>query len=208
MCAGNPTCRRNICLSATKPNFFGQYCGKDKEWSHSKAAALCHGPRTLLRGAQRLAGSALRAVFSPVASFISPDAHIWTMDGGIEHLQLNVPRLDLDRLAARLDRMDILLLREFYVTGRPYPDDTTSYVLRLLVDEFQRRHRRGRGQASYHTIRRRLENLRALGLVGKIPQTNPVVYFGLESLAAEIRRLIVRFAADLVGTRLRRQVSL
>ena len=118
-----------------------------------------------------------------------------------ESLEICVRELDIDRLARRLDRMDILLLRQFYVTGRPYPDDTTSHVLRLLVDAFRREYRLGRSQASYHTIRRRLENLRALGLVGKIPQTNPTVYFALDHLAADVRRLIVRFAAELVGRR-------
>ena len=41
--------------------------------------------------------------------------------------------IDVSALAARLDRADILLLREFYATGRPYPDDTDSHVLRLLA---------------------------------------------------------------------------
>ncbi len=112
-----------------------------------------------------------------------------------------VQELDIDHLVARLDRMDILLLKRFYVTGRPHPDDTSSYVLRILVDEFQREHRLGKKAASYHTIRHRLENLRALSLIGKIPKTNPTVYFPFDHIATDIKCLILKFAAELVGVR-------
>jgi hypothetical protein len=123
--------------------------------------------------------------------------------------ELAIQELDIDHLMARLDRMDILLLKRFYVTGRPHPDDTSSYVLRILVDEFQRDHRLGKKAASYHTIRHRLENLRALGLIGKIPMTNPTVYFPLDHIATDIKRLILKFAAELVGVvPMRRKVEM
>ena len=121
------------------------------------------------------------------------------MNGVADHLEVTLPRLDLDRLAARLDRTDILLLREFYVTGRPYPDDTTSHVLRLLADRFCAKPGSQGRAPSYGTIRHRLENLRALELVGKIAKTNPAVYVPLDPIAVEVRRLIIRFAAELVG---------
>jgi len=56
------------------------------------------------------------------------------------------PVLDVPGLAQRLDRKDILLLKEFYHTGRPYPNDTISHVLRLLVDRL----RRGSGPLAPH----------------------------------------------------------
>lgn len=133
------------------------------------------------------------------ASFISPRSHILDMPQSTDCLTVNLPRVDIDRLAGRLDRMDILLLRQFYVTGRPYPNDTTSHVLRLLAERFRTRMTAYRRAPSYGAIRHRLENLRALGLIGKIARTNPAVYVPLDPIAVEVRRLIVRFAAELVG---------
>jgi hypothetical protein len=106
--------------------------------------------------------------------------------------------IDVTYLAVRLDRADILLLREFYVTGQSYPDDTACDVLRLLVDRLHR----GQGplaQLSYSSIRRRLENLVHLGLLVRIPRTNPAVYEPLEWAAPSVRKIILLFAADFVG---------
>jgi len=106
--------------------------------------------------------------------------------------------IDVVALAARLDRPDILLLRQFYITGKPYPDDTTSHVLRLLADRL-----RGGvgplGQLSYGAIRCRLENLVALGLLGKIARSNPAVYYPLDWAAEPVRRIMALCAADFVG---------
>ena len=108
------------------------------------------------------------------------------------------PTLDVPALAERLDRADVLLLKEFYHTGAPYPGDTISHVLCLLADRL----RRGTGplaRLSYGAIRWRLDNLVALGLLGKIPQTNPAVYFPLDFVASHIRRIMLLCAADFVG---------
>jgi hypothetical protein len=97
-----------------------------------------------------------------------------------------------------LDRADILLLREFYLTGRPFPDDTEIHVLRLLAD----RVRRGNGplgRLSYGAIRRRLENLVSVGLLGRIAHTNPAAYYPLDWAAGPVRRIILLCAADFVG---------
>jgi hypothetical protein len=105
--------------------------------------------------------------------------------------------IDVPTLAARLDRPDILLLREFYLTGQPYPDDTTSHVLRLLADRISR----GSGplaKLTYGAIRYRLENLAALGLLGRIARTNPAVYYPLDWAAEPVRKIILLFAADFV----------
>ena len=106
--------------------------------------------------------------------------------------------IDVPALAARLDRADILLLREFYLTGRPYPDDTELHVLRLLADKV----RRGNGplsRLSYSAIRRRLENLVSLGLLGRIAHTNPAAYYPLDWAAGPVRKIILLCAADFVG---------
>ena len=106
--------------------------------------------------------------------------------------------IDVPALAARLDRADILLLREFYVTGQPYPDDTETHVLRLLAD----RVRRGNGslaRLSYGAIRRRLENLVSVGLLGRIAHTNPAAYYPLDWAAGPVRKIILLCAADFVG---------
>ena len=107
-------------------------------------------------------------------------------------------QVDVAALADRLDRADVLLLKEFYHTGRPFPDDTISHVLRLLANKLKR----GSGplgRLSYSAIRHRLENLVALGLLGKIPHTNPAVYYPLDEMAQPVRRIILLFAADFVG---------
>jgi len=106
--------------------------------------------------------------------------------------------IDVPTLAARLDRADILLLREFYISGKPYPDDTDSHVLRLLAE----RVRRSRGplsRLSYGAVRHRLENLVALGLLGRIAHTNPAVYYPLEWAVEPVRKIMALCAADFVG---------
>lgn len=106
--------------------------------------------------------------------------------------------LDVARLASRLDRMDVLLLKEFYYTGQPFPHDTTPHILRVLVDRLKRGDS-PLAQLSYSGIRRRLENLVALGLVGKIARTNPAAYYPLDWARHPVRRIIQLFAADFVG---------
>jgi len=106
--------------------------------------------------------------------------------------------IDVPALAARLDRTDVLLLREFYLTGRPYPDDTEPHILRVLAD----RVRRGHGplaRLSYSAIRRRLEHLAALGLLGRIAHTNPAAYYPLDWATGPVRKIILLCAADFVG---------
>ena len=116
-----------------------------------------------------------------------------------EAQQLALERsIDVPALAARLDRADILLLREFYLTGRPYPNDTESHILRLLSD----RVRRGNGplaRLSYSAIRRRLEHLESLGLLGRIVHTNPAAYYPLDWATGPVRKIILLCAADFVG---------
>jgi len=114
------------------------------------------------------------------------------------------PTVNVAALADRLDREDVLLLKEFYHTGLPYPDDTISHVLCLLVDKVKR----GGGplsRLSYGAIRYRLENLAASGLLGKVPQTNPAVYYPLDIMVEHVKRIILLFAADFVGVRNRNE---
>ena len=107
--------------------------------------------------------------------------------------------MDVRAVAARLDRTDILLLRQFYLTRSPCPHDTQGHVLRLLVDRVQRNSEFAGKRLSYSAIRHRLENLVALGLLGKIPRTNPKIYYPLDHLVQPVRRVIFYFAAELVG---------
>ena len=106
--------------------------------------------------------------------------------------------LDVASLAERLDRMDVLLLKEFYYTGEPYPHDTTPQILRVLVNTLHR----GSGplaRRSYSSIRHRLDNLVALGLIGKVAHSNPASYYPLDWARYPVRRIIQLFAADFVG---------
>lgn len=109
-----------------------------------------------------------------------------------------VPTVNTAALAERLDRKDILLLKEFYHSGQPYPNDTISHVLCLLVDRLKRANGPF-ATLSYSAIRYRLENLVALGLLGRIPQTNPAVYYPLDMMTQQVRRIILLYAADFVG---------
>ena len=109
-----------------------------------------------------------------------------------------VPFVDVAGLADRLDRADILLLKEFYHTRLPYPNDTIWHFLKVLVDKLKR----GGGplaKLSYSSIRHRLENLVALGVLRKIPITHPAIYYPLDIMAESVRRIILLFAADSVG---------
>jgi len=108
-------------------------------------------------------------------------------------------QLDVRAMAARLDRTDILLLRQFYLTRAPYPHDTQGHVLRLLVDKLRCNGGLCGKTLSYSAIRHRLENLAAMGLLGKIPRTNPKIYYPLDNLVQPARRVIFYFAAELVG---------
>lgn len=123
------------------------------------------------------------------------------MNQAITQTELIIPQIDVDKLIVRLDKTDIMLLRYFYVTGKPFPDDTMGYVLKILVDDYKAKHGSGK-DLSYGALRKRLENLRALGLVEKIPRTNPAIYNPIDPIANDIRRLILRFAAELVGVEL------
>jgi len=109
-----------------------------------------------------------------------------------------LPVVDVAGLAERLDRIDILLLRKFYHTGQPYPDDTSCHILRLLVDSVHRS-RGPLARLSYGAIRYRLDNLVALGLLGKVHRSNPAAYMPLDFLAGPVRRIMVLYAADVVG---------
>jgi len=120
------------------------------------------------------------------------------MSQSLARSELLIPQIEVDKLIARLDKTDIMLLRYFYVTGKPFPDDTMGYVLKILVDEYKVRHGTGK-DLSYSALRKRLENLRALGLVEKIPRTNPAIYNPIDPIANDVRRMILRFAAELVG---------
>jgi len=121
------------------------------------------------------------------------------MRPNLAQTELLVPQIDVDKFIARLDRKDILLLRCFYVRDRQSFDNTTSYALKLLVEELKTKHKTSFRTLSYSAVRRRLENLKALGLVGKIPRTNPAIYYGIDDIADDVRRLVLRFAAELVG---------
>ncbi len=107
-------------------------------------------------------------------------------------------KINIQAMASRLDRTDIMLLREFYNTGQPYPDDSISHVLCLLVDRLHRTNG-PLSQLSYGAIRYRLENLVNLGLLGKISRTNPTVYYPLDWMVQPVRRIILLFAAECVG---------
>jgi len=119
----------------------------------------------------------------------------------LQHQQMSQPDLDLVDIATRLDRVDVLLLRRFYITGRPGIDSTQPHVLRVLVNTIRRTGCPVEKRLSYSAIRRRLENLACMGVLETVPHSNPKAYLPVEHLAIDIRKAILSFAAELVGLR-------
>ena len=137
--------------------------------------------------------------FLPTAAFIRHFRQLSSMEQQLVRREEESLELDVPAMAARLDRTDILLLRQFYLTRSPHPNDTEGHVLRLLVDKLKRNGGLAGKRLSYSAIRHRLENLVALGLLGKILRTNPKIYYPLDNRVQPVRRVIFYFAAELVG---------
>jgi len=121
------------------------------------------------------------------------------MNQQFKRLESEEVELDVAAIAAKLDRIDVLLLRQFYYVRGSSSRSTAPQILKLLVDKLQRDAGLVGTTLSYSAIRRRLNNLVALGLLKEMAHTNPKSYWPHDHLVGQVRRLIFYFAAELVG---------
>lgn len=93
-------------------------------------------------------------------------------------------------LAERLDFLDIQLLRKFYMNGKEHPFDLQPYCFPILYNEMKVNHR---VKIGLEALRKRLNNLVRLGLLGKIKHSNPTNYEPLGDKTYFIRAVITKF---------------
>lgn len=91
------------------------------------------------------------------------------------------------------DPKDLFIVSKFYFTGKPFPDDTASFVFTLFCDQVKRKLKVGTNEA----IRKRLTRMARIGILLKLG-ASPTVYAPVDdgNLIAAIRELIKRSYAD------------
>ncbi|MBU5682718.1 MAG: hypothetical protein QXW04_01675 [Candidatus Aenigmatarchaeota archaeon] len=104
------------------------------------------------------------------------------------HSQLS--EIFIRQILERIDFIDVLILKKFYLTGKEFPGDTQPYCLPFLHSELKIQHQIS---LTLEGLRKRLNTLVKLGLLKKIDRTNPVVYFPKEDMKDIARRIIFKF---------------
>lgn len=97
---------------------------------------------------------------------------------------------EISQLAERLDFLDIQILRKFYITNKPFPNDTKPWCFPLLYKEMKTKHKMKLGLEGF---RKRLDNLVKLGFLVKIKHSNPVNYMPIEEKRRFVRLIITKF---------------
>lgn len=90
----------------------------------------------------------------------------------------------------RLDFIDIIILKKFYVTGKEFPNDTQPYCFPLLYQEMKKIHHLKIG---IEALRKRLDGLVKLGLLEKIKKSNPSFYSPIRGREDFVRNVITKF---------------
>ncbi len=93
-------------------------------------------------------------------------------------------------LAERMDFLDVQLLRKFYSTGKPFPNDTQPFCFPVLFMEMKVNNKI---QIGLEALRKRLDNLVSLGFLEKVVRSNPANYTPVHGKEVEVRALITRF---------------
>jgi hypothetical protein len=96
----------------------------------------------------------------------------------------------VSKLAEKLDFLDIQLLRKFYVTGKSFPSDTQPHCFPLLYKEMKDARQLSIGKEG---LRKRLENLKKVGLLGKVKHSNPIIYTPIKEKEEFVRAIIAKF---------------
>ena len=97
---------------------------------------------------------------------------------------------EISSFAERLDFLDIQILRKFYVTNKPFPNDTKPWCFPILYHEMKTKHKMKLGLEGF---RKRLDNLVKLKLLVKIKHSNPVNYMPVEGKEKFVRLIITKF---------------
>jgi len=90
----------------------------------------------------------------------------------------------------RLDFLDVQILRKFYSTGKEYPFDTQPHCFPILYKEMRDNNHL---QIGPEALRKRLDNLVRVGLLGKIQNSNPTNYVPLTGKEQLVRAMIMKF---------------
>jgi len=90
----------------------------------------------------------------------------------------------------RMDFLDVLILKKFYLTGKPFPNDIQPYCFPFLYNELKLQHQI---KLTLEGLRKRLNSLVNLGLLKKIEGTNPTIYFPREEMKEIVRKIIFKF---------------
>jgi len=97
---------------------------------------------------------------------------------------------NLEELIDRFDKLDILILRKFYFSGREFPNDLQLYSLPILIKELRELHR---VNLTDDAIRKRVNKLCKLGLLKKVENSNPSIFLPIEDLKPKIKTLIEKY---------------
>ena len=93
-------------------------------------------------------------------------------------------------LAERLDFVNIQILREFYATGLPFPNDTQPHVFSMLYMDMRSSARIKMGLEAF---RKRLDFLVSMGLIEKVARSNPASYHPVKGIQPSVSAVITRF---------------
>lgn len=99
-------------------------------------------------------------------------------------------KIFVNRILERIDFIDILILKKFYLTGKQFPNDIQPYCFPFLYNELKIHHQIN---LTLEGLRRRLNILSKLGLLKKVERTNPSIYFPIEEIKDIAREIIFKF---------------
>lgn len=98
--------------------------------------------------------------------------------------------IEMAFLLERLDFTDIIILKKFYLTGKPFPNDTQPYCFPILYSEMKENNNL---RLTKEGLRKRLNSLVKTNLLEKIEGSNPSVYLPKKDKVDFVRKLIKRF---------------
>ena len=107
-----------------------------------------------------------------------------------ETLQTKDIETVLIEFVERLDFLDVQLLRKFYSTGKEFPLDTQPHCFPILFKEMRDNNHL---QIGAEALRKRLDNLVRVNLLGKIQNSNPTNYIPVAGKEQLVRAMIMKF---------------
>lgn len=103
----------------------------------------------------------------------------------------SVPGLkDVNELAERLDFMDVIILKKFYLSNKDSLSNTTPYCFPILFKEMKDLHKMKIG---IEALRKRLKVLTDVGLLVKVSRSNPSTYLPSAGKELFVKAVITKF---------------